>query len=227
MEDPGLFLVYAAYLPDATARRCRRRWRRRSPACATSRSTPAELDKAKNQLAAGFVFGLQTVDGVATRLGEAQYVEGDWHRFVEGATRYLAVTAADVQRVARKYLVDTNLTRVTLVPPERRRRGAAGPGAAGPKSNRSRGGQVIRGRRSPRRRLPVLLRSAASGLRGERAAEAARVARIDRGAVRVGARQAGRAGRLDLLDRPHRSDRWLRRRRSRRRWRSPRSIASR
>jgi len=78
---------------------------------------PAELDKAKNQLAAGFVFGLETVDGIATRLGEAQYVEGDWHRFIEGATRYLAVTAADVQRVARKYLVDSNFTRVTLVPP--------------------------------------------------------------------------------------------------------------
>ena len=83
--------------------------------------TADELDKAKNQLAAGFVFGLQTVDGVAQALGRAQYVEGDWKRFVEGATRYLAVTAADVQRVAQKYLVDTNLTRVTLAQPRRRR----------------------------------------------------------------------------------------------------------
>jgi zinc protease len=78
--------------------------------------TPEELDRAKNQLAAGFVFGLQTVDGVAQALGHAEYVEGDWHRFVEGATRYLAVTAADVQRVARKYLLEANLTRVTLTP---------------------------------------------------------------------------------------------------------------
>ena len=85
--------------------------------------TPAELDKAKNQLAAGSVFGLQSVDGVAQALGRAQYVEGDWRRFVEGATRYLAVTAADVQRVAKKYLVDTNLTRITLAQP-------APPGAA-------------------------------------------------------------------------------------------------
>ena len=78
------------------------------------------------------MFGLQTVDGVATRLGEAQYVEGDWRRFIEGATRYLAVTAADVQRVARKYLVDTNLTRVTLIPPGTPP--AAVPPAAGPKT---------------------------------------------------------------------------------------------
>ena len=63
------------------------------------------------------MFGLQTVDGIAQALGHAQYVEGDWKRFVEGATRYLAVTAADVQRVAQKYLVDTNLTRVTLAQP--------------------------------------------------------------------------------------------------------------
>ena len=76
-----------------------------------------ELDKAKNQLAAGFVFGLQTVDGVAGALGRARYVEGDWRRFVQGADRYLAVTADDVQRVARKYLIDTNLTLVTLAQP--------------------------------------------------------------------------------------------------------------
>ena len=78
--------------------------------------TRDELDKAKNQLAAGFVFGLQTVDGIAQALGNAQYVEGDWRRFVEGATRYLAVTVEDVQRVAKTYLVDRNLTRVTLAP---------------------------------------------------------------------------------------------------------------
>ena len=76
--------------------------------------TAAELDKAKNQLAAGYIFGLQTVDGIAGALGRAQYIEGDWRRFLEGASRYLAVTAEDVQRVAKKYLVETNLTRVTL-----------------------------------------------------------------------------------------------------------------
>ena len=117
LEQPGLFIVYAAYLPDRDAARVESVLAEEIAAVRDKPITPAELDKAKNQLAAGFVFGLQTVDGVAQALGRAQYVEGDWKRFVEGATRYLAVTAADVQRVAKKYLVDTNLTRVTLAQP--------------------------------------------------------------------------------------------------------------
>ena len=123
LEHPGLFLVYAAYLPDRDAGRVQAVLAEEITNVRDKPITPAELDKAKNQLAAGFVFGLQTVDGVAGALGRAQYVEGDWKRFVEGATRYLAVTAADIQRVAKKYLVDTNLTRVTLAQP-------AAPGAA-------------------------------------------------------------------------------------------------
>ncbi len=56
--------------------------------------------------------------------GDEQYVHGDWREFGKGAARYLAVTAADVTRVAQKYLVDTNLTLVTLQP------GAGKPGGA-------------------------------------------------------------------------------------------------
>jgi len=117
LEQPGLFIVYAAYLPDRDAARVQAVL---SEEIARVRDKPIgadELDKAKNQLAAAFVFGMQTVDGIAQALGRAQYVEGDWKRFVAGATRYLAVTAADVQRVARKYLVDSNLTRVRLAQP--------------------------------------------------------------------------------------------------------------
>jgi zinc protease len=117
LQQPGLFIVYAAYLPDRDAARVQAVLAEELAAVREKPITAAEIDKAKNQLAAGFVFGLQTVDGIAQALGRAQYVEGDWKRFVEGATRYLAVTAADVQRVAKKYLVDTNLTRVTLAQP--------------------------------------------------------------------------------------------------------------
>ena len=117
LEHPGLFIVYAAYLPDRDATKVEAVLSEEIARVRDKAIAPEELDKAKNQLASGFVFGLQTVDGVAQALGRARYVEGDWRRFVQGADRYLAVTADDVQRVARKYLVDTNLTRVTLAQP--------------------------------------------------------------------------------------------------------------
>jgi zinc protease len=126
LEDPGLFLVYAAYLPDRDPAKVEGALTEEIARARNELPTKDELDKAKNELAAGYVFGLQTVDGVATALGQSQYVEGDWRRFVEGATRYLAVTAEDVQRVARKYLIETNLTRVTLTQPTP---GAGGGGA--------------------------------------------------------------------------------------------------
>jgi zinc protease len=124
MEDPGLFLVYAAYLPDRDPARVQAVLSEEVALVRDQPVTRDELDKAKNQLAAQFVYGLQTVDGIAQALGSARYVEGDWRRFVEGAARYLAVTIEDVQRVAKAYLVDRNLTRVTLAQP-------LPPGAAG------------------------------------------------------------------------------------------------
>jgi zinc protease len=116
MEDSGLFLAYAAYLPDRDPAKVREALFEEIARARDHAISAEELDKAKNQLAAGFVFGLQTVDGIATELGEYQYVHGDWREFGKGAARYLAVTAADVTRVARKYLVDGNLTLLTLQP---------------------------------------------------------------------------------------------------------------
>jgi len=116
LEDPGLFIVYAAYLPDRDPGKVQRALMEEIARVRAAPVSAEELDKAKNQAAAGYIFGLQTVYGIATELGEFQYVNGDWREFLKGASRYLAVTAADVERVARKYLIDTNLTLVTLQP---------------------------------------------------------------------------------------------------------------
>ena len=223
LEDPGLFIVYAAHLPNKDGAQVQAALSEEIARVRDKPIEPAELDRAKNQLAASFVFGLETVDGVATRLGESQYVEGDWRRFIEGAKRYLVVTAADVQRVARKYLVDTNLTRVTLVPggpPPRTGRAAAGTGRAAARSQE----MTTRGRRAS-----VALRRSVG--RFSAAARARRPSRrppqesvdvqyesVSRPATPAAASTFW-TGRTDLID--------PRRRPSRRRWRSPRSIASR
>jgi zinc protease len=116
MEHPGLFIVYAAHLPDRDQARVKDALLDEVRRARGESVTSVELDRAKNQLAAGYIFGLQTVDGVAQELGQYQYVRGDWHEFLKGADRYLAVTAADVRRVAEKYLADANLTLVVLQP---------------------------------------------------------------------------------------------------------------
>jgi zinc protease len=114
LEDSGLFIAYAAFLPVRDPAKVRQAIYDEIARVRAAPVSAVELDKAKNQLAASYVFGLQTVDGIATELGLYQYIHGDWREFGKGASRYLAVTAADVTRVARKYLVDTNLTELTL-----------------------------------------------------------------------------------------------------------------
>jgi zinc protease len=123
LEDSGLFLAYAAFLPMRDPAKVRQAIYDEIARVRAEPVSAVELDKAKNQAASSYIFGLQTVDGVATQLGFYQYVHGDWREFGKGAARYLAVTAADVTRVARKYLVDTNLTELTLQP------GVPGPAA--------------------------------------------------------------------------------------------------
>jgi len=116
MEAPGLFIVFAAHLPDRDQKQVTHALLDEVERVRSGGVTAAELDKAKNQLAAGYIFGLQSVDGIAHQLAQYQYVYGDWREFLKGASRYLAVTGKDVQRVADKYLVDTNLTLLTLLP---------------------------------------------------------------------------------------------------------------
>jgi len=116
MEDSGLFLVYAVHLPDRDQARIRKVLMGEIARVRTAPVEASELTKAKHQLTAAYVFGLESVDGVARELGLAELVQGDWHRFLDASDRYDRVTAADVQRVAAKYLVDTNLTFVTLKP---------------------------------------------------------------------------------------------------------------
>ncbi|MEP6654163.1 MAG: pitrilysin family protein [Myxococcales bacterium] len=116
MEHSGLFIIYAAHLPDKDQDKIRKALADEVAKVRSSPVTAAELSKAKNQLSAGYLFGLESVDGVARELGLAQLVQGDWRRFLDGPGRYAPVTAADVQRVAARYLADENLTLVTLVP---------------------------------------------------------------------------------------------------------------
>jgi len=68
--------------------------------------TDAELSEAKNELIAAKLRARETIDGRAFALGHALRTAGDASLANRELAELQAVTAADVQRVARKYLAD-------------------------------------------------------------------------------------------------------------------------
>ncbi|HYV10353.1 MAG TPA: pitrilysin family protein [Pyrinomonadaceae bacterium] len=68
----------------------------------------AELDKAKNQIITNQLRQRETSNGKALALGEAAVLHGDAARVNTDLDRLQAVTAADIQRVMKKYFSDTN-----------------------------------------------------------------------------------------------------------------------
>ncbi|MCC6575496.1 MAG: insulinase family protein [Planctomycetes bacterium] len=78
--------------------------------------TPAELERVKNRMAARAVFERESADDLAGNLGLNQSIFGDWRLAVKYTDFIKAVTAADVQRVAKKYLVADSRVTGWLVP---------------------------------------------------------------------------------------------------------------
>jgi zinc protease len=76
----------------------------------------AELRKAKNQILAGLYRQQKTIEGRANLLGTYEVFEGDYAKLFQADKTIEAVTAGDIQRVARLYFTPKNRTVATLVP---------------------------------------------------------------------------------------------------------------
>jgi zinc protease len=75
-----------------------------------------ELRKAKNQILAAFYRSQKTIEGRANLLGSYEVFYGDYAKLATADKDVEAVTAADVQRVARQYFTPKNRTVATLIP---------------------------------------------------------------------------------------------------------------
>lgn len=64
-----------------------------------------ELQKVKNQAMMDYVNGLTTIDGKAQALAINEIIFGDYGRLFSDLERYNQVTAADIQRVVKTYLL--------------------------------------------------------------------------------------------------------------------------
>jgi predicted Zn-dependent peptidase len=78
--------------------------------------TNEELQKSKNQMLTSLYRDLKTISDRAYLLGHYETYLGDYRRLFTAANELEAVTAADVQRVAAKYLAPNKRTVATLVP---------------------------------------------------------------------------------------------------------------
>src|SRR5882724_5729245 len=76
----------------------------------------AELDKAKNQLVTNELRQRETSNGKALALGSAAVLLGDPNRVNTDLARLQAVTAADVQRVMKKYFTPANRLVIYYLP---------------------------------------------------------------------------------------------------------------
>jgi len=82
--------------------------------------TAAELEKAKNQIVTGQLRQRETSLGKSKALGRAAVILGDPNRVNTDLDRLQAVTAADIQRVAQKYLTDNNRYVIYYLPESER-----------------------------------------------------------------------------------------------------------
>ena len=78
--------------------------------------TAAELEKAKNQLVTAQLLEFETNNGKAEALGFAAVILGDPKRVNTDIERLRNVTAADVQRVMKKYFVKNNQVAIYYLP---------------------------------------------------------------------------------------------------------------
>lgn len=74
-----------------------------------------EVERVRNQIAAGSIRAMRSNLGLAFQLAGAEAQLGDWRESFRDADRLRAVTPEDVRRVARAYLTQANRTVATLV----------------------------------------------------------------------------------------------------------------
>jgi len=113
--DPDLFTFWATVLPGKTVEEVERALQAEAERLQAEPVGDEELQRARNQLEAAFVFRQDSVMSRASMLGRHELV-GGWRLLDEFLAGVRAVTAADLQAVARRYFVRDRLTTAILVP---------------------------------------------------------------------------------------------------------------
>lgn len=131
LHDAGLFYAMAAVRPDAQVDRAETFLMEEIARLRREPVTADELEKAKRKLEVRLLDGLETSHDLAMRVGREWTAFGRVRPLSERLEAIRAVTAEDVQRVARRYLRDAKRSVVRVVPPPAEEDEAAGADGSG------------------------------------------------------------------------------------------------
>jgi len=123
--DPDLFYCFALVKPGQKVQEVEQALYRELELIHTTPPTEQELQRAKNQVEASYVFGQDSNFRQAMLLGQAESVGAGWRHVEQFLARIRSVTAEEVQRVARRYLIEDARTVGILIPVQPRSEPAA------------------------------------------------------------------------------------------------------
>ena len=113
--DPFIFMLYGQPMPGKTVAQLEAALDAEIKKLQTELVSDTELQKAKNQTAASFYMSLDSIFYRGMLLGRTATV-ANWTLLKDFIPKMQQVTAEDVRRVAKKYLVPENCTVGILVP---------------------------------------------------------------------------------------------------------------
>ena len=114
--DPGLFYFYSLVNPSVKVEGVEEAIQREIVRLQNEPPSEQELQRAKNQVEAARVFEQDSNFRHAMLMGQAESVGAGWRRIDQFVERIRAVTAKDIQRVAKQYLTPDNRTVGILIP---------------------------------------------------------------------------------------------------------------
>ncbi|MGN6375908.1 MAG: M16 family metallopeptidase [Sphingomonas sp.] len=115
-KGPGALGVYAIMASGKSAEQGETALRQQVALLRDQPVTPEELSEAKNTLVTAALQRRETAEGKAFTLAQSVVVDGDPHAADRDLAAIQRVTAADVQRVARKYLTENQSAALRYLP---------------------------------------------------------------------------------------------------------------
>ncbi len=116
IEDPGLFFAVAVVQPGHTPAEAERAIVAELDRLGREPVSARELERARNQFARDYILGRETNEEKASQLAHAAVIHHDPGAADGELDTMMSVTAADIQRVARKYFTPSHRIVVTVMP---------------------------------------------------------------------------------------------------------------